>query len=1008
MQYRSHSTAPIRTLLLSAVALLLSLPSLTAQNDDRNVVTRERRSDKQVFKTWRETKDNNGLTYRWIEDGPFPARYYTLDNGLTVILSPNPTEPRVQTLIAVRAGSKHDPAHATGLAHYLEHMLFKGTDRYGTKDWASEKREIAVIEDLYNQYNTTSDEDARRQIYRAIDSVSGVAARFAIPNEYDRMVAMIGATGTNAFTSTEQTVYVNEIPSNQIDRWLAIEAERFRAPVFRLFHTELEAVYEEKNLSIDRDGSRMWETLGAALFENHPYGTQTTIGTIEHLKNPSLSEIRKYYDAYYVPNNMAVIMAGDLDPEETIVAVRDAFSYMKPKPVPGFSFKPEPIRTSPRSFDVVGPEPPQVVMAWRMPKTGDPDSWRLEMADLLLAYKGVGMLELNLSQKQKVKSAGCSPSVDEDYCIHYFFGEPIEGQSLEEVKDLMLGEIERLKNGEFDVDQMRAVVRNLKVDEMQRNRENSGRAYTLLGMYVTGDDPARAAAKLDALSKMTKQEIVDFANRYYTDDYVVVYKREGPKPDAPKVEKPQITPIELDRTSVSPFVEKIASATSEAIAPVYIDYENDIARRTLSGGSGPELLHVTNEQDRLFELYYVLDMGSDNDPLLPLAVSYLNYIGTDDRSPDEMRRAFFELGCSYSVSSRRDQTYVTLTGPDESFADALELFDKFLEDAEGDTESLAGLISLELQGREEAKSAKRYVLQSAMTAYAQFGENNHITDFVPAADLERLQPSDLTDRIRKLTTWKHRVLYYGPLSPDAAATTISKVHDVKASKLRDYPEPTEYERQPITENVVYVVDFPDMVGAEVVWVRDAGPYDLSTMPTRMFFNEYFGGGMSSIVFQEIRESKALAYGTYSVFRTPSKPEDPNEILSYVGTQADKLSDAITAMNELHTNLPQSPAAMNAARSSLRNKYETGRTTGSSILFNYLTALRFGFTEDNRRLVYDNIDVVDLADLTAFHSENYTGKPFAICVIGAKDRLDMQALAGFGKVVELEVEEVLGY
>src|SRR5699024_9147501 len=182
--------------------------------------------------------------------------------------------------------------------------------------------------------NSTSDEAERKEIYREIDKVSGEAAKFALANEYDKMMSGMGTQGTNAFTSVEETVYTEDIPSNAMDKYLAVQAERFRKPVFRLFHTELEAVYEEKNRSLDSDGSKVFEEIFKLLFPHNNYGKQTTIGTIHDLKNPSLVEIRKYFNTYYVPNNMGVIMAGDFDPDEVIAKIDKAFRYMKPKEIP--------------------------------------------------------------------------------------------------------------------------------------------------------------------------------------------------------------------------------------------------------------------------------------------------------------------------------------------------------------------------------------------------------------------------------------------------------------------------------------------------------------------------------------------------------------------------------------------------------------------------------------------------------------------------------------------------
>lgn len=294
-----------------------------------------------------KTATSNGYTYKFVTNDPMQARFYTLKNGLTVILSPTPKEPRVQAFVAVKAGSKTDPSTNTGLAHYLEHMIFKGTDKYGSLDFAKEKPELDKIDALYEVYNKTKDEVKRKAIYHQIDSISGVASKYAIANEYDKMMSSMGAQGTNAYTSYEETVYTDDIPGNSLDKYLTVQAERFRDPVFRIFHTELEAVYEEKNRSLDNDGSRAMETLLGNLFVNHNYGKQTTIGTIEDLKNPSLVEIRKYYNNYYVPNNMGIVLSGDFNPDEVIKKIDQDFSFMKNKEIKPYQFVQEAPITAP-------------------------------------------------------------------------------------------------------------------------------------------------------------------------------------------------------------------------------------------------------------------------------------------------------------------------------------------------------------------------------------------------------------------------------------------------------------------------------------------------------------------------------------------------------------------------------------------------------------------------------------------------------------------------------------
>ena len=186
--------------------------------------------------------------YQSVEGDLTKTRIYTLDNGLKVYLSVNSEKPRIQTYIAVRTGSKNDPAETTGLAHYLEHLMFKGTTHFGTTNAEAEAPLLKDIKDRYERYRLLTDPAQRIQAYHEIDSVSQVAAQYFIPNEYDKLMAAIGAEGTNAFTSNDVTCYTEDIPSNEIENWAKIQSDRFQHMVIRGFHTELEAVYEEYNI----------------------------------------------------------------------------------------------------------------------------------------------------------------------------------------------------------------------------------------------------------------------------------------------------------------------------------------------------------------------------------------------------------------------------------------------------------------------------------------------------------------------------------------------------------------------------------------------------------------------------------------------------------------------------------------------------------------------------------------------------------------------------------------
>ena len=485
--------------------------------------------------------------YETVEGDPLRARIYTLDNGLTVYLSDYDDAPRIQTYLAVRAGSKNDPHNATGLAHYLEHMVFKGTSKLGTQNWQAEKLELDKIEGLYEQYRATRDAAQRKKLYHQIDSVSSVAAKLAVANEYDKVMGAIGSKGSNAYTSVEQTVYQEDIPSNQIEKWAAIQSERLKEMVPRLFHTELEAVYEEKNRTLDNDFSKEYEALNAGLYQKHEYGTQTTIGTIEHLQNPSITEIKKYFGQYYVPNNVALALSGDLDYDQTIRLIDQYFGQMERKPVPAFEPAQEAPITTPLVKEVVGPSAENVMLGFRFPGTTTDDALVLRMIDKILTNGQAGLIDLDLNQQQKVLQAASFTDLNDDYSSHIMYATPRQGQSLDQVKALLLGELNKVKKGDFPEWLIPAIINNEELQRTKSYEDNEARAGAFVAAFVARQSWKDYLKQFDDFAKIKKEDVVRVANQYYQNNYVVVYKRTGQDKTTEKVVKPAITPVPVNR-----------------------------------------------------------------------------------------------------------------------------------------------------------------------------------------------------------------------------------------------------------------------------------------------------------------------------------------------------------------------------------------------------------------------------------------------------------------------------
>ena len=946
--------------------------------------------------------DANGFKYETVSNDPTGLRLYTLDNGLKVYLSKNTDEPKIQTYIAVRAGSNYDPKESTGLAHYLEHMLFKGTSKFGTQDWEKEKVYLQKISDLFEKHRAEKDPKKKEEIYREIDKVSLEASNYAIANEYDKMTASLGATGTNAHTSVEETVYQNKIPANELKKWLTLESERFSELVLRLFHTELEAVYEEFNRGQDNDYRKRRAAMLDGLFPTHPYGQQTTIGTSEHLKNPSMVDIHNYFDKYYVPNNMAMVLVGDIDFDETIKDVNDTFGKLKRKEVTHPTLPKEKPIESPVVKEVFGPNSESVTIAFRSKGMGTKEEKLLTMADMILANGNAGLIDLNINQKQTMQRGTCYPQFLNDYGFHTLDGSPKEGQTLDEVKDLLLAEVENLKKGNFDDWLLDAVINDLKLSQTQQYENSTMLATTYYDAFIHHQDWKNRVTFLDDLRKITKQDIMDFAKGFYKNNYVVTYKRQGKDNKIAKVKNPSITPVHLNRKAKSAFLQSFEKIKAPEIKPVFIDYKKKIKTSKLD--SGIEVSNINNENNDLFNLNFIFDMGKDNDKKLALAVGYLNYLGTGKLSPEDLKKEFYKLGITYGVNTGGERSYVYISGIKDNLTKGLALLEDLWSNAVADQQTYDKYVAKILKGRKNGKTQKGNILWNGLFNYAKYGENSRLRNIYTADELAKINPSELVDIIKDLKNYKQRIFYYGK-DVAAAKTALNTLHKVP-SELKDYPTPVKYTEQE-TGGKVDFVDF-DMVQTEMIFVAKKEPFDAKKMARARVFNSYFGGGLSSIVFQEIRESKSLAYSAFSAYSSARKKEDSDYVYAYVGTQANKLPQAVDAMLELMNNMPEAQQQFEAAKKATLKKIAAQRITKSNIFWSYEGLKDRGIENDNREAIYNEVQKMTMKDLAEFFVNNIKGSNYTALVIGNKKDMNMKALEKLGKVQEFDVDYLFNY
>ncbi len=949
-----------------------------------------------------KTSTSGEYTYEYVTGDDSKTRVYTLENGLKVYMSVYKEEPRITTYIPVKAGGKFDPENSTGLAHYLEHMMFKGTHKFGTKDWEQEKVLLDSIENMFEHYRTLTDEGERKAYYKKIDQISNEASKFAIANEYDKMINSIGAVGTNAYTTTDRTVYINDIPANQLENWLDIESDRFSTIVNRLFHTELEAVYEEKNRSLDNDGWKVFESMYATMFKQHKYGTQTVIGTIEHLKNPSITDIVAYFNKYYIPNNMAICISGDFDPDQAIKLVDQYFGKMKRKDLEEYVSPVEPELTANREVEVFGPEANRLSMGFRFGGTASKDMPKLQMVDYMLSNATAGLIDLNLVQKQKVLSAGCYVDQLNDYSIHTFYGEPRQGQELAEVRDLLLAQIEKIKKGEFEEWLLDAIVNDFKKSRMRQMESNRSRANAMVMAFTNNMTWKDYISLIDEMEKITKEDIVNFVNERYN-NYVIVYKKEGEDPNKQKVEKPQITKVDVDRDTQSDFMKNINARKVASIEPVFIDYSKDI--ETLKMNADIPVLYKKNSENELFTLYYLLDVGTNENPKYKIALDYLSYLGTGDKTGEDLKKEFYKLGCQFNVFSSSDRTYVFLSGLNENMVPAMQLFEELLENPRGDDKVLSNLKYDAHKTRADAKKNKRNILWSGLMNYAKYGEKSPFTNVLNNEQLDALTSEEMLDIIKDITKTAHRVMYYGPMSASDVVKTLNDNHKVP-KELKPAPARVKFEEIGNEAPKVFWTNY-DMVQAEIIFQSQGQEYDYKTAPEVRMFNEYFGG-MSGIVFQEIREAQGLAYSVYSGYRSGNKKEENDYIMAYIGTQADKQEEAMNALVDLLNNFPEAEKTFETAKEAIVKKIESERITKTRVFFNYLDAKEKGLDFDIREKIYSKVKEMTFDDLKAFHTKYIKDKKYNISVVGDRNKLNFKALNKYGEVKELSLDEIFGY
>ncbi len=948
--------------------------------------------------------------YETVKGDLLNTKIYTLDNGLKVYMTVNPDQPRLQTYIAVKVGAKNDPSETTGLAHYFEHLMFKGSESFGTSDYAMEKPLLDQIEKEFEVYRTLTDEKERAAAYKVIDSLSYEASKYSIPNEYDKLMAAIGAQGTNAYTSYDQTVYVEDIPSNQIETWAKIQADRFENNVIRGFHTELETVYEEKNMSLTQDSRRVLEAMLAELFPNHPYGQQSVLGTQEHLKNPSITNIKNYHKEWYVPNNIAICVSGDFNPDEFVEIIEKYWGDFQPnKDLKKLQFPQEQPLTEPVKVVLEGQEAPLLYVAWRLPAAKSEDMPALTVLENILNNGKTGLIDVNINQAQKVLG-GAAGGVQTfaDHSCFLLRGRPKQGQTLEQVQELLLEQIELLKKGEFDESMIASVVNNYKRYRMQNMQKNSFRADQFVTSFIYDIPWANMVAELDNMAKVTKDDVVAMANKYLTDGYVSIHKEQGKAPATAAISKPKITPILTNRDKQSQYLQQIQAeaAAAQPIDPVFVDFAKDMQRGTAK--SGMEVLYKKNTANELFELEFMIDFGANDNKKISIASEYFDYLGTAQKTADDINKELYALACDAHVTVGRENIYITVYGLNENMEAALAIIEDKIANVVGNDVILANLKADVLRQRANTKTNQR-ACYSMLTQYINYGKDNPATNVLSNKEIQALTSDELLAELRSAMGYEQKVTYYGPMEMEQVIGVVNKYHNVPET-LAAYPDKKEYKLQQVTEPKVVVAPYNAKQIYMISYSNTGEVYDPAKTPIVNMYNEYFGGGMNSIVFQEMREARGLAYSANARYSTPAKAGDTYNFTSFIATQNDKMMDAVNAFDEIINQMPVSEAAFNIAKENIVATLRTNRVLGADVINYWLNLQKRGLSEDPDKELFEKVQQFTLQDVINFQEQVIKDRKYVIGILGTEKDLDMKALkpAKYGKVERVSLEDIFGY
>ena len=926
---------------------------------------------------------------------------YELDNGLTVILNEDHTKQKVFGVVAVKAGAKDDPADATGMAHYQEHMLFKGTQELGTVNWEEEKKYIDEIFSLYDELGQTEDEEKRAEIQKKINEASLKANEYAIPNELSNIIKAMGGTSLNAGTGWDQTLYYNAFPPGEIERWLDLYSHRFMNPVFRGFQAELEVVYEEKNLYNDRFQTQLIEAFNRNFYKNHPYGQQTIIGTADDLKNPSLTKMYQFFKTWYVPNNMALVITGDFDTEKIKPIIAEKFGRLETAEIPERKVYEEAAFEGREFFEDRLSPIKMGILGFRTVPSGHPDETTLNMANKILSNRNqTGLLD-KLAIENELLGAFAFPMIQNDHGGTLFMFIPkIMGQSLEDGEQLVLEKIEMLKKGDFSDKHFEAVKQDTYTDFVRGLESLERKATLFASVYMRGQDVDDYLNQPEKIKAVSKQDIIDVANKYYGDNYLAFHSKMG-SPDKEKIEKPGYEPLITNTNKKSEFAKRFEEIPVLTTDIKYIDFEKDLA--SAEAKNGTPVYIAENTINDIFSLEYKIAHGELKEPLLKYTAQLMSLAGTEDKDVNQIKSEFAALGSSYSVSVNDDYLSIRLNGIEENLEASLKLLNELLTKTQIEQEKIQTVVEGEQSNRKMEKSEPDNVA-SALFEYIKYKNESDYINRLTIKEIKKLETVSLVEKLNEALGYEAEVFFAGKTDKkDFVKLVNNYLAFSEAPKASDAP--TEQKVEAYTENTVFLVDKPKALQSKIFFLINGKPYDLEEKPAIEAFNQYFGGGFSGLVLQEIREYRSMAYSAAAFYSAPAKEGFNTMFYGYIGTQADKTVNAVEIFNDLVRDMPQKTERTEMIAHYLKQSALTATPSFRQLAQQVNRWQTEGYKEDPRKMKSEFYELLTFDDILKFYKENIQDKPMVIAIVGDKDMMDVEKLSEFGTIKEINEKDL---